>query len=100
MFARGTDNQLYLVWETGQGTGAWGNWGLAAEGLSAVTDPVVTSYTNSNGQSWLALTRDINNQVAYTQRTGPPSAAALAAQRAGGAVPLVTGTLPTPPGAK
>jgi hypothetical protein len=94
--ARGSDNATYGIWETAPNTGVWGDW-TVVNGESVVTDPTVTTYTNSNGTFLLVVARNLNGQVHYTLLAGPPSAAALAQRRAGGPAPFVTGTLPKPP---
>ncbi len=94
--ARGTDNMLHTVWETGQGTGVWGNWDISDARLIA-TDPAITTLTSSGGQSWVAVSRDINNQIVLLLRSDPVSDAALASQRAGAAIGFATKVLPAPP---
>lgn len=94
--ARGPDNRINIVWETGQGTGVWGSWGLA-DGRAVVSDPTVLAWTYSGGQSWLILARNINDELLYAWRSDPSSVAASGVQRAGETIPFVTGTLPGPP---
>ncbi|MEU6208210.1 hypothetical protein ABZ814_32080, partial [Micromonospora musae] len=60
---RTTENSVYNAWETGQGTGVWGNWTLnGAEGLY-VADPTIFSYQASGGSRLAFVSRTANNTV-------------------------------------
>jgi hypothetical protein len=62
VIARRADGTIHAIRETGQGTGAWGNWVEApAGGFVAATDPTVLSYTNSSGPTYLFVARDADN---------------------------------------
>jgi len=69
---RGTDNEIYHVWETQTGSNTWGDWTktIAATDPSA-TDPSVAPYLNSNGQSWMITFRNVNGAVRFYDRQLP-----------------------------
>jgi hypothetical protein len=69
---RGTDNEIYHVWETSTGSNTWGDWTktIAATDPSA-TDPSVAPYVNSNGQSWMITFRNANGSVRFYDRQLP-----------------------------
>lgn len=69
---RGTDNEIYHVWETSTGSDTWGDWTktIAATDPS-VTDPSVAPYVNSNGQSWMITFRNVNGAVRFYDRQLP-----------------------------
>jgi hypothetical protein len=78
---RGTDNEIYDVWETAQGSDVWGTW-VKALGTEAsdpsVTDPSVAPFTNSNGQSWVIVFRNANGvtRVYWRDPSATPAASA------------------------
>ena len=97
--ARGTDGEVYRVFEAGQGTGTWGSWALVNPDVSdpATTDPTVVPFTNSSGQSWLIVYRNANDATRVYQRQVPT--AALRAKSATAAPDFAGHTLPMPPDA-
>ena len=97
--ARGTDGEVYRVFEAGQGTGTWGNWALVNPDVSdpAATDPTVVPFTNGSGQSWLIVFRNANDATRVYQRQVPT--AALQAKSATAAPAFAGHTLPMPPDA-
>jgi hypothetical protein len=70
VIVRGADNEIYQLWETAIGSGTWGNWDRAIGGVSdpSVTDPSVTTFTNSNGTAWLIAFRNANGAVRIYDR--------------------------------
>jgi hypothetical protein len=94
--ARGTDNEIYRVFETAQGSGAWGDWGRINPDVSdpAASDPTVVPFINSGGQTWLVAFRNLNDTTrVYTRQI--PTVAGLSARRA---AEFTGHSLPTPPG--
>lgn len=59
--ARGADDQIHAVFETGQLTGEWGAWQTIAS-RPIVTDPTAFGWTGSGGQTWGYVVRDNNSQ--------------------------------------
>ncbi|MEU6206248.1 hypothetical protein ABZ814_22005 [Micromonospora musae] len=64
---RGTDSEVYRVFETAQGSQAWGDWRLAWTGepspaLRAVSDPTVAPVTGSQYE-WVIAFRNVNDTV-------------------------------------
>ena len=71
---RGTDNEIYHVWETATGSNTWGDWTKTIAATDpAATDPTTTPYVNSNGQSWLITFRNTNGAVRFYDRQLPTS---------------------------
>ncbi|WAL63542.1 hypothetical protein ORV05_21305 [Amycolatopsis cynarae] len=66
---RGSDNEIYHVWETVTGSNTWGSWTktIGATDPSA-TDPTTSPYTNSNGQSWMITFRNVNGATRFYER--------------------------------
>jgi hypothetical protein len=97
--ARGTDNEIYASWETGQATGAFGGWNLVPLGSDpAASDPTVALLNNSNGQSWFILFRnrnDVNRVYWHDPNTVPTAAAPDAVVKEG--PKFVPYSLPVPP---
>lgn len=91
------DNEVYRVFETGQGTGAWGDWELINQDTSdpAATDPTVAPFTNSSGQTWVIVYRNTNDATRVYDRKVPTLA--LRAKTATGAPGFTGHTLPAPP---
>jgi len=73
VIARRADGTIHAIRETGQGSGAWGNWVEApAGGFTAATDPTVLTYTNSSGPTYLFVARDADNaQHVWFPNTSP-----------------------------
>jgi hypothetical protein len=94
---RGTDNEIYDVWETAQGSDVWGSW-VKSLGPDAsdpsVTDPSVAPFTNSSGQSWIIVFRNANGATRVYWRSDAPVTAAASAASA--AKPLAAATTFTP----
>ena len=92
---RGADNEIYRVFETGQGTGTWGDWERLSPDIAdpAATDPTVAPITNGSGDSWIIVFRNLNDVTRVYTRQAPPTAAKSSAASAG-----FTGhSLPAPP---
>jgi len=72
--ARGTDGEIYRVFETAQGSGAFGDWARINPEASdpAATDPTVVPYVNQSGQSWLIVFRNINDTTRVYERRQVP----------------------------
>ncbi|MBB5897225.1 hypothetical protein ACFFS4_40215 [Kutzneria kofuensis] len=69
---RGTDNEIYHVWETATGSNTWGDWTKTVAATDpAATDPGVAPYLNSNGQSWMITFRNANGAVRFYDRQLP-----------------------------
>jgi len=96
--ARGADNEVYRVFETGQLTGAWGDWERVSPDVSdpAATDVTVAPYTGSSGETWLIVFRNQNDTTRVYERKLPSVAAAAKAST----VPsFAAHSLPRPPAA-
>ena len=95
--ARGTDNEIYRVFETGQLTGVWGGWDRISPDASdpSVTDVTVTPFTGGNGESWLIAFRNQNDVTRVYERNLPAAAAAKA--KTTGTPSFTAHSLPTPP---
>jgi len=96
--ARGTDNEVYRVFESGQLTGVWGDWARVSPDVSdpAVTDVTVAPYTGAGGESWLLAFRNVNDTTRIYERQLPAAAAAKSARTAG--TPSFSAhSLPAPP---
>jgi hypothetical protein len=98
---RGTDNEIYDVWETAQGSDVWGNW-VKSIGPDAsdpsVTDPSVAGLTNSSGQSWIIVFRNANGATRVYWRSEAPAIASASTAKASAAVTAFTPyTLPAAP---
>ncbi|MFY1697853.1 MULTISPECIES: hypothetical protein [unclassified Solwaraspora] len=98
--ARGVDNEIYRVFETGPGTGVWGTWAMISDYGSdpAATDPTVAPVTNSNGQTFVVVFRGINQATKVYERQ---SIAGIGRGEAGGSatsqLTFDAHTLPAPP---
>ncbi|MFI5837255.1 tachylectin-related carbohydrate-binding protein [Micromonospora sp. NPDC051300] len=72
---RTSDNTLVNSWETGQGTGVWGDW-ISPDGLATYpTDPTAFSLQNSSGTSLAYVSRNLNGSVIVFVAQGLTSAA-------------------------
>lgn len=102
--ARDPNGNVMVSWETSQGSGAFGAWSQAIPDLfeAAATDPTVVPLTNSTGQTWVILFRNINNATRIYER-GPVSGLALTGDKNAGIVGTLSAftahTLPAPPSA-
>jgi hypothetical protein len=100
---RGTDNAIYRSFETGQGTGTFGEWAPAFEFPDpAATDPTVAPFTNVNGQTWIIVFRNLNNASrVYVAGDMPPAGALAGSNRSTEAGQpdrsFTAVTLPAPP---
>jgi hypothetical protein len=60
---KGTDNEIYLDWETATAADTWDAVPNPVAGLGnsdpSVTDPTVTGFTNSNGQTFMVSFRSL-----------------------------------------
>jgi hypothetical protein len=95
--ARGTDNEVYRVFETAPGSGVWGTWSRLNPEVSdpAATDPTVTPIINSSGQTWLVVFRNANDATRAYERDVPT--ATLRANKTTGEWSFRSHTLPTAP---
>ena len=96
--ARGTDGEIYRVFETAQGAGTFGDWSRVNPDVSdpAATDPTVVPYVNQGGQSWLIVFRNTNDTTrVYERRQVPGVSTSL--RRASSTVEFAAHALPAPP---
>lgn len=70
VLVRGTDSEIYRVWETSVGSNTWGEWGWLIEGVSdpSATDPTAIPFANVNGESWLLTFRSPNGTPRFVDR--------------------------------
>jgi hypothetical protein len=94
--ARGADNEVYRVFETAQGTGAWKEWLRVNTEQSdpAASDPTVAPLTTADGQTWVIVYRNANDAVRVYERGPAPG---LQARAAKAAAEFTGHTLPAPP---
>jgi hypothetical protein len=92
--ARGADNELYWTFENSPGTTDWASWRRVwSTGPDpSATDPTVTEYTSSAGQSWLIAARNQNNAVRVYTRDDIPNG-----MRSGQAAQFRRQVVPAPP---
>lgn len=91
---RGSDSELYVNWETADGSGVFGEWNRVTSGSEpAATDPTVAPITTSRGQTFIILARSTDGAVRVYDRQVP--AAGDRAQANGSE--FVGHTLPAPP---
>ncbi|MEU4218226.1 hypothetical protein [Actinoplanes sp. NPDC026623] len=97
--ARGTDSEVHRVFETGQGTGSWGDWAPVNADTAdpAATDPTVVPFTNGSGQSWMIVYRNANDATRVYSRQVP--AAALRAKASTAEPRFERHAVPAPPDA-
>ncbi|RSM46767.1 hypothetical protein DMB66_49225 [Actinoplanes sp. ATCC 53533] len=92
--ARGADDQIHAVFETGQLSGEWGSWQTIAS-RPIVTDPTAFSWTGSGGQTWGYVVRDNNSQpLLYSVNDIGGAGLRVAAGRQS---PFTMHALPVPP---
>lgn len=60
---RTADNAIYHSWETGQGTGVWGDWNIIGAADTFPVDPTTFTFQNSNGTQVAFVSRTINGTV-------------------------------------
>lgn len=67
---RGSDNEIYRVWENSTGSNTWGDWAWLIEGVSdpSATDPTAVPFANANGESWLVTFRSPNGTPRFVDR--------------------------------
>ncbi|WP_229403396.1 hypothetical protein [Micromonospora okii] len=97
---RGADNEIYRVFETAPGSGAWGNWEAINSGFSdpAATDPTVALLSNGSGSSWMIVYRNVNDATrVYDRQILPSLKTASPATEAPANVRFQAHTLPAPP---
>ena len=89
--ARGTDNELYRIFETAQASNTWDQWLRVNNDSSdpAFTDPTILPYTDGSGQTWSIVFRNQNQAHRAYVRTLPGGKKA-------GAVTFKAHTLPAP----
>lgn len=88
--ARGSDSEVYRVFETAQGSGAWGEWARISPDVSdpAAGDPTVAPFVNSSGQTWLIAFRNRNDTTrVYDRQIAGVSALAARAEFTGHSLP-------------
>ncbi|MEV4719122.1 hypothetical protein AB0J94_18175 [Micromonospora noduli] len=100
--ARSTDNEMYRVYETEQGSGAWGEWLRLYENpgdptaATAATDPAIAPIKNSGGPGFVVVYRNRNNTtIALDRRFAAPGGMA-AAKVSPSAVSFTAHLIPTP----
>ncbi|WP_410819611.1 hypothetical protein [Micromonospora sp. 050-3] len=78
--ARGSDNEIYRVFETSPGSGAWGDWARVNPDHSdqAATDPTVSPIINSGGNGWMIVYRNVNDATRVYERQVPSSGVSVA----------------------
>ncbi|WP_410818082.1 hypothetical protein [Micromonospora sp. 050-3] len=101
--ARGSDNEMYRVYETEQGSGTWGDWLRLYENpgdptaATAATDPTIAPIQNSGGTGFVVVYRNRNNTtIALDRRFAAPGGMA-AAKVSPSAVSFTAHLIPTPP---
>jgi hypothetical protein len=80
--ARGTNNEIYRVFENAAGAGAWGDWlPLANDGTDpSVTEPTISEFTNGGGGSYLIAFRNQDDATrVYTRQSVSGKAASTKA---------------------
>jgi hypothetical protein len=89
--ARGTDNEIYRVFETAQASNTWGDWlRVNNDSDPAFTDPTIVSYTDGGGQTWAIIYRNQSHgHRAYVR--------SLPGGKKAGAVTFKAHALPAPP---
>ncbi|WP_158846560.1 hypothetical protein [Saccharothrix deserti] len=67
---RGTDNEIYRVWETATASNTWGQWGWFIDGFSdpSATDPSMLAYYNGTSDTWLLTFRSPNGTPRWVDR--------------------------------
>jgi hypothetical protein len=93
--ARGTDNEIYKVFETATGTGTWGDWKLINDDQisdPSVTDPTIALYANAAGQTYLIVFRNANDATRVYERKNGPGVTSGAGRKVAGAEPVFTPT--------
>lgn len=100
--ARGSDNEMYRVYEAEQGSGTWGEWLRLYENPSdptaatAATDPTIAPIQNSAGIGFVVVYRNRNNTtIALDRRFAAPGGMA-AAKVSPSAVSFTAHLIPTP----
>jgi hypothetical protein len=91
--ARGTDNEIYKVFETATGSGTWGDWKLINDDEisdPSATDPTIAPYANAAGQSYVIVYRNINDATRLYERKNGPGVTSGAGRKAAGAEPVFT----------
>ncbi|WP_326551568.1 hypothetical protein [Micromonospora sp. NBC_01813] len=98
--ARGADNEIYRVFETGPGTNAWGDWAMVSDWGSdpAATDPTVAPVTNSSGQTFVIVFRNLNQATRVYERQNVSGVGrGQDGESAASQVSFEANTLPAPP---
>jgi hypothetical protein len=68
--ARGADGNVYYSYETGQATGAWGEWRKGWDFVSS-TDPTVVVFNRGNGATaWGYVVRNSDSQAVLFRQDG------------------------------
>jgi hypothetical protein len=68
--ARDRSGTVLVSWETTQGSGVFGDWSQAIPDVfeAAYTDPAIVPLTNSTGQTWVILFRNVDSVTRIYQR--------------------------------
>ncbi|RQX16493.1 hypothetical protein DDE19_14950 [Micromonospora ureilytica] len=77
---RGSDNEIYRVFEASPGSGAWGDWARVNPDSSdqAATDPTVSPIINSSGNGWVIVYRNANDATRVYERQVPSAGVSVA----------------------
>ena len=96
--ARREDGRIYYSRETGQDSGAWGEWKSQLDFVSA-TDPTAVAYHRGSGVSgWGYLVRDADGKVSLFRQDGTGTGTDSASVRASRAASTFSRhVLPAPP---
>ncbi|MEU8161693.1 hypothetical protein [Micromonospora parva] len=91
---RGSDNEIYRVFEASAGSGSWGDWARVNPDYSdpAATDPTVSPIVNSSGNGWMIVYRNFSDATRVYQRQVPPGGVSVAS-----AGEFAGHTVPAPP---
>lgn len=97
--ARDPSGNVMLSWETLQGSGVFGAWSPAIPDLleQSATDPTIVPLTNSAGQTWAILFRNLNSATRIYERAPASALAFTAREDAVSPAPFEAHTLPAPP---
>jgi hypothetical protein len=91
---RGTDNELYRVFETAAGSNTWGGWSRVNPDTTdqVATDPTIVPLRNGSGQTWVIVFRTVNDATRVYTREIPG-----ATRKKASTATFAGHTLPAPP---
>ncbi|RAO51903.1 hypothetical protein ONO86_01997 [Micromonospora noduli] len=101
--ARSTDNEVYRVYETEQGSGTFGEWLRLyvnpgdPTAATAATDPTIAPIVNSDGPGFVVVYRNRNNTTIALDRDFAAPGGMAAAKVSPSAVSFTPHLIPTPP---